>query len=93
MKRILQSIIAAAIILCHGCSAGGDTITILHTNDTHSHIEPEKNGGGGLENRAALIASEREKAAPGAHCYSTAATFRKARFTTMFLKECSRFKR
>ncbi|MBR3855415.1 MAG: metallophosphatase [Bacteroidaceae bacterium] len=64
MKRILQSIIAAAIILCHGCSAGGDTITILHTNDTHSHIEPEKNGGGGLENRAALIASEREKAAP-----------------------------
>ncbi len=62
MKRILSSIIVAAIILCCSCNRERQTITILHTNDTHSHIEPEKDGSGGLENRAALIASEREKA-------------------------------
>ncbi len=62
MKNILLSTIAAIIILCHSCSDTCTEITILHTNDTHSHIEPEKNGSGGLKNRAALIASEREKA-------------------------------
>lgn len=51
MKKILFTI---AILLCCGAYAQ-ERITILHTNDTHSCIEPEKNGGAGVLNRALLI--------------------------------------
>lgn len=37
-----------------------EKITILHTNDTHSCIEPEKNGGAGVLNRALLIEAIRD---------------------------------
>lgn len=37
-----------------------DIITILHTNDTHSCIEPEKSGNAGVLNRALLIESIEE---------------------------------
>jgi 5'-nucleotidase len=51
MKKILFTI---AILLC--CEAyAQERITILHTNDTHSCIEPEKNGNAGVLNRALLI--------------------------------------
>ena len=51
MRKILFTI---AILLCCGAYAQ-ERITILHTNDTHSCIEPEKNGGAGVLNRALLI--------------------------------------
>ena len=51
MKKILFTI---AILLCCGANAQ-NLITILHTNDTHSCIEPEKNGNAGVLNRALLI--------------------------------------
>ena len=40
MKKLLFML---AIILCCNSKAQ-EKITILHTNDTHSCIEPEKNG-------------------------------------------------
>lgn len=52
MKKILTFLISAIIL--SGC-CNNKKLTILHTNDTHSHIEPEKNGNGGILNRALLI--------------------------------------
>ena len=37
-----------------------DHLTILHTNDTHSQIEPKSNGLGGYARRMGLIAEERK---------------------------------
>ena len=37
-----------------------DSLTILHTNDTHSCIEPEKDGGAGIVNRAHIISELRD---------------------------------
>ena len=51
MRKIL---FALATLLCCSVSAQ-KSITILHTNDTHSCIEPEKNGNAGVLNRALLI--------------------------------------
>ena len=53
MKKIL---LILALCLCFGATAQ-NRITILHTNDTHSCIEPEKNGNTGVLNRALLIES------------------------------------
>lgn len=53
MKKLLFIL---AIILCCNSKAQ-EKITILHTNDTHSCIEPEKNGNAGAVNRALLIES------------------------------------
>lgn len=53
MKKILFIL---ALCLCYGTNAQ-NRITILHTNDTHSCIEPEKNGNAGVLNRALLIES------------------------------------
>lgn len=43
------------------CTPQTDHLTILHTNDTHSQIEPKANGQGGYARRMGLIAQEREK--------------------------------
>ena len=51
MKRILYILV---LCLCYGVNAQ-NRITILHTNDTHSCIESEKNGNAGVLNRALLI--------------------------------------
>ena len=53
MKKILFTL---TILLCCNVKAQ-ECITILHTNDTHSCIEPEKNGNAGVLNRALLIES------------------------------------
>lgn len=42
-------------ILFAACTNHSSKLTILHTNDTHSHIEPEKDKSGGALNRALLI--------------------------------------
>ncbi|MBR5478204.1 MAG: metallophosphatase [Bacteroidaceae bacterium] len=51
MRKILFALVT---LLCCSVSAQ-KSITILHTNDTHSCIEPEKNGNTGVLNRALLI--------------------------------------
>lgn len=45
-----------ALVLCCSITAQ-EKVTILHTNDTHSCIEPEKDGNAGAVNRALLIES------------------------------------
>ncbi len=64
MKKIIHSIYAlvvtAATFLLAACHTGPDApvITILHTNDTHSQIEPGTRDGqtsGGVVERAAMI--------------------------------------
>jgi len=61
-----RMIIAAALsaaLLALAPSASAQKLTILHTNDTHSHIDPERggidNGHGGVIERAAFIDSVR----------------------------------
>lgn len=58
MRNIIIATIA--ILLSTGCTEKAGQIVILHTNDTHSHILPEKNGNGGVLNRAQLIEDIRD---------------------------------
>ena len=57
MRKILLIVIIAAV----SCLQAQERIVILHTNDTHSCIEPEKNGNAGVLNRALLIEDIKEK--------------------------------
>lgn len=57
MKKIFLFIFAIAAT----AAQAQEKIVILHTNDTHSCIEPEKNGNAGILNRALLIEDIREK--------------------------------
>ena len=59
MKKLLL-ILAAAAALC----ACGPRLVIIHTNDTHSHLDPLHDGRGGIIERAAFVDSVR--AADGA---------------------------
>ena len=43
------------VILCVACVQPTKKLIVLHTNDTHSCIESEKDGGAGVLNRALLI--------------------------------------
>lgn len=58
MKNIHYSLF---FILClAACTPQADHLTILHTNDTHSQVEPRSNGTGGYARRMGLIAQERK---------------------------------
>ena len=57
MKKILIGITVLGL-LC-GCQKKATTLTILHTNDTHSQVEPKANGLGGYARRMGLIVEER----------------------------------
>ena len=65
MKHLIIYACACAMLLA-GCTRKADSLTILHTNDTHSQVEPtnpnsEKNADlGGYARRMGLIAQERE---------------------------------
>ena len=54
MKRIL-TLLALAAALC-SC---GPKLVIIHTNDTHSHFDPLRDGTGGIIERAAFVDSVR----------------------------------
>ena len=56
MRKIHHSIF---ILLCLAACTPQDHLTILHTNDTHSQIEPRANGQGGYARRMGLIEQER----------------------------------
>lgn len=50
------------IIFCiAACTPQEAHLTILHTNDTHSQVEPKDNGQGGYARRMGLIKQERKK--------------------------------
>ena len=59
MKKILVLVVAAALCAC------GPKLVILHTNDTHSHMDPLRDGTGGIIERAAFVDSVRRAEGAG----------------------------
>ena len=61
MIKLIAAVVTAILVACSGASA--QQLTILHFNDTHSHLEPERAGKsagrGGVIERAALVDSVR----------------------------------
>ncbi len=58
-KRFDLYLVLCTFVLLAGCTKP-DHLTILHTNDTHSQVEPKDNGQGGYARRMGLIAQERK---------------------------------
>lgn len=56
MKHTFLVCLAALTAAC----TQPDHLTILHTNDTHSQVEPKADGNGGYARRMGLIAEERQ---------------------------------
>lgn len=48
------------VALCVGLVAAAESLVILHTNDTHSNIDPNDQGRGGILQRKAIIDSVRK---------------------------------
>ena len=59
MTKILVLVVAAALCAC------GPKLVILHTNDTHSHMDPLRDGTGGIIERAAFVDSVRRAEGAG----------------------------
>ena len=61
MRKLIVAVVTAMLVACSGASA--QKLTIMHFNDTHSHLEPERAGKsagrGGVIERAALVDSVR----------------------------------
>ena len=57
MRNIYYSLFFA---LCLAACTAPDHLTILHTNDTHSQVEPKSNDQGGYARRMGLIEQERK---------------------------------
>lgn len=55
LRTFMISILAAVV-----ATAGADRLVILHTNDTHSNVEPDVNGVGGVLQRKAIFDSVRQ---------------------------------
>ena len=60
MKKLII-LVAALTALC----ACGPKLIILHTNDTHSHLDPLRDGRGGIIERAAFVDSVRKAVGAG----------------------------
>ncbi len=58
-KAYLIKAAAAALLVFGGARAAADSLVILLTNDTHSNIEPDARGVGGVLQRKAIIDSVR----------------------------------
>ena len=58
MRNLLYSFLASLVLVA--CTPQ-DHLTILHTNDTHSQVEPKTNNQGGYARRMGLIRQERKK--------------------------------
>ncbi len=59
IKSALYPLIIAAGLCMTTVSVSAEQLVILHTNDTHSQIEPDANGSGGILQRKAVIDSVR----------------------------------
>ena len=61
MRKLIAAVVTAMLAACFAASA--QKLTIMHFNDTHSHLEPERAGKsagrGGVIERAALVDSVR----------------------------------
>ena len=61
MKKVFYLLSLSAAVFCLNACTPQDHLTILHTNDTHSQVEPKANGKGGYARRMGLIREERKK--------------------------------
>lgn len=59
MKKTIHYSLFTILFLLASC-AQPDHLTILHTNDTHSQVEPKANNQGGYARRMGMIAQERK---------------------------------
>ena len=60
-RRFIVGLIALAVSALALSSCTPDHLTILHTNDTHSQVEPNANDRGGYARRMGLIKQERQQ--------------------------------
>ena len=60
LRILLCTLYLVTLLLFVSCTPKADHLTILHTNDTHSQIEPKANDQGGYARRMGLIAEERK---------------------------------
>lgn len=60
-----KSFLIISLLLLSFAAGAQERLTILHTNDTHSCIEPEKGGDGGVLNRALLLEELRDSLGSG----------------------------
>lgn len=60
MKHSSLYLVLCTVVFLVACTPQADHLTILHTNDTHSQIEPKSNNTGGYARRMGLIAQERK---------------------------------
>ena len=58
MKKSIFILILASLCL-FACKPAGKGLVVLHTNDTHSHLDPLRDGRGGIIERAAFVDSVR----------------------------------
>jgi len=58
MKKTIHFLLFTLLFLLFACTP--DHLTILHTNDTHSQVEPKANNQGGYARRMGMIAEERK---------------------------------
>ena len=59
-RQLLIAAVVTAMVACASVEAPAERLVILHTNDTHSQIEPDAGGAGGVLQRKAVIDSVRE---------------------------------
>lgn len=59
MRKIVLSVFAA--LLLNAASVSAQKLVILHTNDTHSHLDASREGQGGVIERAAYIDGVRKE--------------------------------
>lgn len=59
----MQKIFPLCIVVCllAACTNRATTLTILHTNDTHSQVEPKSDGTGGYARRMGLVEKMRQE--------------------------------
>lgn len=58
--KAIYCVAAAALLMSGGFAVGAKDLVILHTNDTHSMIDPDAAGAGGVLQRKAIIDSVRK---------------------------------
>ena len=59
MKINLRNLMVASMCAMSAVAVWADSLVLLHTNDTHSMIFPDKDGLGGVQRRKVLIDSVR----------------------------------
>lgn len=66
MKRYIKTalLIIASAFLAASCGNAGHDLVILHLNDTHSHLDPHRDGTAGVIERTAFIDSVRKAEGP-----------------------------